>query len=149
MADIDEVIEIENECFPCPWARDDFVQVLNLDPAYAIVYTITTRHSPFNQIIGYGIAFIEESSLHIANLAVKMGYRKRGIGSAILKNLLDYGKLNGSPRPSPRSGKRETTLEVRVSNLPTINLYQKFGFNKLRIKKEYYSDGENALVMKK
>jgi ribosomal-protein-alanine N-acetyltransferase len=39
-------------------------------------------------------------------------------------------------------------LEVRKSNIPAINLYKRFGFEIISIRKEYYSDNkEDALVM--
>ena len=40
-------------------------------------------------------------------------------------------------------------LEVRLSNLPAQNLYIKNGFNRINVRKSYYSDGEDAVVMAK
>ena len=40
-------------------------------------------------------------------------------------------------------------LEVRESNMPAINLYQKYGFTQVGKRPKYYRDGETALVMKK
>ncbi len=40
-------------------------------------------------------------------------------------------------------------LEVRESNVPAISLYKSTGFSQISIRKNYYKDGENAVVMKK
>ena len=40
-------------------------------------------------------------------------------------------------------------LEVRESNACAIGLYKKFAFNEIAVRKKYYPDGENAVVMKK
>ena len=45
-------------------------------------------------------------------------------------------------------GARQSLLEVRVSNAPAIALYEKFGYERYGVRKNYYADGEDAFVMK-
>jgi len=135
--DIDVVSKIENECFPDPWPIEEFKSLLDLKPSLAIVYENLDNLD--NKIIGYGVAMVFDSYLHIANLAVKDNYRKRGIGSAIVLSLLDYARIEN---------KKLAILEVRGQNMAAINLYKKIGFKESGNKKLYYPDGKDALVMK-
>jgi ribosomal-protein-alanine N-acetyltransferase len=76
---------------------------------------------------------------HITNLAVRPGFRRRGFARQLLQDLIDYARKNhiGS-----------LTLEVRVSNLPAIRLYESFGFRVEGRRKNYYADNnEDALIM--
>ncbi|MFZ8795828.1 MAG: ribosomal protein S18-alanine N-acetyltransferase [Acidilobaceae archaeon] len=76
---------------------------------------------------------------HLVSIAVREQYRRRGIGSKLLEETIrvmrDVYKTDS------------IYLEVRVSNIPAIRLYEKYGFKKARIIKGYYSDGEDAYVM--
>lgn len=78
---------------------------------------------------------------HLVSIAVLAPYRNRGIGSRLLAESIKivrdiYGAVS-------------MYLEVRVSNIVAINLYEKFGFKKVRIARSYYSDGEDAYIMVK
>ena len=46
-------------------------------------------------------------------------------------------------------GVREVFLEVREKNSVARNLYEKFGFNIVSVRKKYYNDGENAVIYRK
>jgi len=76
---------------------------------------------------------------HIVSLAVLPRYRRRGIGSALLREAL--------ARLRDRYGCSEAYLEVRVSNEPAINLYKKHGFQVIRVLHMYYLDGEDGYLM--
>ncbi|MGC9209724.1 MAG: GNAT family N-acetyltransferase [Acidilobus sp.] len=78
---------------------------------------------------------------HVISIAVLQEYRRRGIGSALMSEALKTFK--------EKYDVDAVYLEVRVSNLPAINMYEKFGFVKARIIKGYYRDGEDAYVMVK
>ncbi|MDI6839569.1 MAG: ribosomal protein S18-alanine N-acetyltransferase [bacterium] len=132
--DLKMVEQIENECFKIPWPMSAFLQVLTMKDTLSVVWDES------GDIIGYGMVIQLKSSVHIVNLAVKPSYRRKGIGSRILLNFIRYGE---------ELGKKVATLEVRTSNLPAINLYRKFGFKKVEVKKSYYPDGEDAIVMRK
>ncbi len=93
--------------------------------------------------VEFGAPYLVEGSIvkkgHIVSIAVLEGYRRRGIGRRLMENAL-------------RSLKevyecKEVYLEVRVSNLPAIRLYEKLGFKKVRVIPMYYLDGEDAYLM--
>ncbi|MCL2208163.1 MAG: ribosomal protein S18-alanine N-acetyltransferase [Fibromonadales bacterium] len=46
-------------------------------------------------------------------------------------------------------GAKSFFLEVRVSNVAAIALYEKLGYEKIAERKKYYADGEDAVVMKR
>jgi ribosomal-protein-alanine N-acetyltransferase len=73
----------------------------------------------------------------IATLGVDPGYRRRGIGSELLRACETQVKLS------------RVKLTVRISNDAAISLYKKAGYRTVDIWKKYYSDGEDGLVMEK
>jgi [ribosomal protein S18]-alanine N-acetyltransferase len=90
-------------------------------------------------LVGCGClwAILEEG--HITMLAIDPQVQRQGLGQALLLALL------GSAR---RRGLEWATLEVRVSNRGAIDLYEKFGFERVGERKKYYQDtGENALIL--
>ena len=83
------------------------------------------------------------NSATISKIAIKSEYQKNGLGSKLMEYMMD--DLN-----SLGYGEIETiTLEVRISNIKAISLYKKFGFKEVNVKKNYYSDKEDALYMLK
>ncbi len=93
--------------------------------------------------VEYGASLFDARRLvrkgHIVSIAVLPGYRRRGIGTALMKAALRALR--------ERYGCEEVYLEVRVSNEPAIRLYEKLGFRKVRVIPMYYMDGEDAYVM--
>ena len=73
----------------------------------------------------------------IATIAVDPNFRRRGIGTSLLREC--ESKL-GVPR---------SRLTVRLSNEGAITLYQREGYQTIDLWKSYYSDGEDAIVMEK
>jgi ribosomal-protein-alanine N-acetyltransferase len=66
-------------------------------------------------------------------------YRNKGIGTLLLSALIDY---------SGQVGIKRMTLEVREHNDAALRLYEKHGFVKDGIRKEYYRDtNEDAVIM--
>ncbi|MGC9104935.1 MAG: ribosomal protein S18-alanine N-acetyltransferase [Thermoprotei archaeon] len=102
------------------------------------------------QVVGYimprvewGASFFDSKNYvkkgHLVSFAVLEQYRRRGIGTALLSKFMeamrDFYEVE------------EVYLEVRVSNVEAIRLYEKFGFQKVKILKHYYADGEDAYLM--
>jgi len=132
-ADITSVMLIEQDSFAFPWHREDFEIGLNDENIHYFVL----RHN--NKIVAYVVFTITFNKAHIANVAVHTDYRRKGIGSELLRRTLNYIQSQGV---------REVTLEVRVGNIAAQNLYSKFGFKVVGFRKNYYIDNnESALVM--
>ena len=131
--DVDEVLLIENQSFPAPWPAWAFVQELRSGRSVCLVARVV------GSLAGYAVAWLLKRELHIGNLAVADGYKRKGIGSTLLRELLAIADGRGVEM---------VTLEVRASNTAAISLYEKLGFTKIAIKRDYYRcEGEDALVM--
>lgn len=93
-----------------------------------------------NQIVGFaGISVcFDEATLN--NIVVKKSCRGRGIGGELLETLIEL---------CADLKMKSLTLEVNVSNTPAINLYEKFGFKNLGIRKKYYNNSQDAIIMTK
>lgn len=88
--------------------------------------------------LGFSKKFIVKKG-HVVSIAVLEGYRRMGIGEALMRAGIDSLRRNYNVD--------EIYLEVRVSNEPAIKLYEKLGFKKIKILEGYYSDGESAYLM--
>ena len=76
----------------------------------------------------------------IEEVFVLPNFRKNGIGFELVNSALTILKEEGA---------KKIFLEVRESNIPAISLYLKCGFNKINVRKKYYSNGENAIIFVK
>ena len=132
-SDLPSVLAIEKRSFKTPWNKQAFTEFMGEAGALYLVAKID------KQVVGYGIGWLGPKELHIGNLAVEEGRRRRGIGTLILKRLT---------KEAWKKGIQRMTLEVRVSNEPAISLYKKHEFREMAIRKGYYeSENQDALVM--
>ncbi len=136
--DINGVYEVEKTAFPIPWPKETLEKELqNILATYLV--------AKFNDsIVGYiGMWFVMDEC-HITNLAVHEKYRKLGIASKLVNEMLNLCKEHET---------KVAILEVRANNLAAQNLYTKFGFSSEIIRKGYYKNPDNtredAIVMTK
>ncbi len=133
-ADIPAVVEIERRSFPTPWPRDAYHH--ELDHNRTAVYMVARRD---DAIVGYAGMWVVMDEAHVTTIAVDPPARGQGIGERLLIALID--------RASER-GARWIQLEVRRANVVAQNLYRKYGFRDVGVRRHYYSDnGEDAVVM--
>jgi len=92
------------------------------------------------EILGFGAIWIAVEDIHITNIVVKKNLRRKGIGKLLLDKLIEESQMLGF---------RVLTLEVSEKNLSAIKLYAKYGFETVGIRKNYYNDNENAIIMNK
>jgi ribosomal-protein-alanine N-acetyltransferase len=134
--DLDRVCAIEQAVFPVPWSRRSFRHELR-DVPNSCLWVAEAGGS----VVGYLISWLIEDELHIGNIAVAPGRQGGGVGTSLLGRSLVA---------AAESGATSATLEVRVGNARAIDLYTRFGFEPVAIRKGYYSnDGEDAMVMMK
>lgn len=132
---LDDVYIIETECFSHPWSKQSLEEELNNETSLFLVA------KEENEVIGYiGMSIVIDEG-YIFNVAVRESYRNKGVATALINELVTYGKKNNFSF---------ITLEVRESNLPAISLYSKFGFIKAGERRDYYSNPkENAILLTK
>lgn len=93
-----------------------------------------------NRVIGFAgiMTCLDEATLN--NIVVRKDFRQKGVGTELLETIIELcGNLN----------MKTLTLEVNASNIQAINLYKKFGFENLGIRKKYYNNTSDAIIMTK
>ena len=126
--DAKQIAELDNRMFVDSLEYDFIYNDLSNNPfAYYFVYEIE------GNIIGYINCWVTDNT-EILNFCVDDKYQKQGIGTLLYNEVEKVA--NGI-----------ISLEVRVSNLNAINFYLNKGFEKACIRKNYYSNGENAILM--
>ena len=130
---VDDLAGLEKLCFTLPWDETQFSRLM------------TGEHFKVLGIMDCGelkgyLSFLHvRDQAEIMNLAVHPGKRQKGLGKKLMKALLDYCRIHGV---------QWISLEVRMSNVPAISLYQGFGFKEVGRREKYYTDtGEDALVL--
>jgi ribosomal-protein-alanine N-acetyltransferase len=126
------VIAIERRTFTTPWSLAMFV--LELSKSTGLCLAAADEDG---ELLGYLICSRFDTVWHLMNVAVDPGQRRRGVGSALLAQMIE--------RAGPDE---EYTLEVRPSNEQAITLYERLGFRAAGRRPRYYRDnGEDALIM--
>jgi ribosomal-protein-alanine N-acetyltransferase len=126
------VCQIELQSFDDPFPVSLFERTLRREPE---TFLVASRD---NEAVGYVIASIENTVGHILSIAVEPKERRKRIGTALFTELLKI--LANKKVPSMR-------LEVRRSNSVARAFYKNLGFSESGIAKNYYLDGEDAVVM--
>lgn len=131
--DLTQVCAIERETFSQPWTKEDFRSSL-LTPNNG--YLIADMDGEIVGYCGYwGIA----GEGYIYNVAVKKEFRRQEIGYQMLRELI---------RQASEKDISTFTLEVRCSNTAAIHLYERLGFTRAGIRKDFYSlPTEDAVIM--
>lgn len=131
--DIDEVIAGETEVFGESLGYDMLYTELKLNP-YAFYFVLEID----KHIAGYIGTWIEMEHSEIINFYVLEKYRNKGFGKMMLEFVINLVTKSNVPNIS---------LEVREHNERAIKLYEKYGFRYSHTRKNYYSNGDNALVL--
>lgn len=134
--DADSVYRIENQAFFEPWSKKSLLKELESNSFLShYVYEYQGR------VVGFYIASHVLDEVEIFTIAVDSAYQKMGIGKAMLDHLIDISKIRND---------KEIWLEVSTKNIAAINLYRKFDFKIIGIRKNYYQKlGEDAYNMVK
>lgn len=116
--DMAEVLAIEAHCFTSPWTEWDFVQALRIPSIGGLVAEVDERPIG-DSVIGYMIYELRKNELHILNLGVHTGTRRKFVGSMLVQKL--FAKLS-------RERRRRITADVRESNYAAHLFFKKLGF---------------------
>jgi ribosomal-protein-alanine N-acetyltransferase len=172
--DLKQVTEIDREVFPTQWPPTNYRQELQNQLAHYIVVCddiktvdesqpasqnglsklLSTIMPWFNRnrppdshlptvkrqyIIGFSGIWVLANEAHITNIAVRQQYQRQGIGELLLISTLDLAKERKAST---------MTLEVRATNYAAQNLYSKYGFKQVGLRRGYYLDNrEDAVLM--
>ena len=132
--DIDRIVQLERDHLDSSLEAAFYEADLDNSFAYHCVWEEN------GIIIGFISTVFDGFSLEILNFVVDQSFQSLGYGTKILAALFDELVLKGL---------NQVSLEVKESNLKAISLYNKFGFKRISVRKEYYANHENALVLQK
>lgn len=130
---VDDVISIQNNLNIHILSKENILNDINNSNFKCIVAVYD------KEIIGY-ISFSCIFDIEIESVLVKSSYQRQGIGTLLLNYIFKFAKENKI---------NNVFLEVRKSNIGAISLYRKLGFSNISIRKKYYENAEDALILKK
>ena len=135
-SDLDDIYDLDVQTFAMPWSKEALsYDILENDNAFVIVAEYE------GEFAGYADIWTVLDEADLNSIAVRVDFRRKGIGDAIMLAMTEMLSANGVAT---------INLEVRVSNMPAIKLYKKYGFNECGVRPGYYLDnGEDALIMKR
>lgn len=93
---------------------------------------------PNGALLGLAIGWAEAGTSEVLDVAVDPERRREGLGRQLIEALQDAARARGA---------QESFLEVRVDNAPAIALYERLGYTRTGLRRRYYADGQDALVM--
>jgi ribosomal-protein-alanine N-acetyltransferase len=132
-ADLDAVLKIEYAAFSHPWTRGIYMDALK---SYEVWLMFEG-----SQQVGHGVINVIIDEAHLLNITVKPESQGRGLGLMLLEHLMKRAyEMNG----------RECFLELRDSNRSAYRLYERYGFNEIGRRRDYYpavGGREDAIVM--
>ena len=131
-AHLAQVAELEQLCFADPWS-EKALELLLGDGAYGAVCLQEGR------VMAYGGVLWAPFEGQITNIATHPNARRCGTGAAVLEHLISVAIERGC---------EQLSLEARVSNTPAISLYERYGFEKMGLRRGFYKHPtEDAYVM--
>ena len=135
MRDLNAIEDIERASYPTPWSRSMFIGELSKPSSICL----GAFDPETDELIAYLIISRYVDAWHVMNVCVEPRMRRRGIATVLLSRLFEL---------TAGRSRRGYTLEVRVSNLGAIRLYERLGFEARGIRRGYYTDNrEDALIM--
>ena len=141
-ADVDRIIAIERS-WPhlSHWSEDSYYRLVNDDGFTVSFLAELEDHSGCPFIAGFVIFHVAGVNCEVYNIAVDGRHARMGIGEQLMTTVVNE---------SLKRFASKVLLEVRKSNTNAIRFYEKFGFQVLGERKDYYSNPvEDAFVMEK
>ncbi|MBO4293093.1 MAG: ribosomal protein S18-alanine N-acetyltransferase [Clostridia bacterium] len=133
--DLEQIKDNLQSDFDDFWNSNILEKELQNDNSYMIVVKDEN-----NEIVGFaGIQFILDEA-DITNIVTKKSARNRGIGTILLKELINVSEQKDCKR---------ITLEVNENNSIALKLYKNIGFVEIGQRKKYYNGKETAIIMEK
>ena len=132
---VPQIAELEKLCFHDPWSISSIASEVSNRLSLWLVA------AEDDQVIGYVGSQTVLGETDMMNIAVHPEYRKQGIATLLINDLVDKLKEQGS---------HSLMLEVRASNEPAISVYRKLDFMEVGRRKNYYRNPkEDALILRK
>ncbi len=132
--DLPELVEMEQRIYAFPWTGGNFRD--SIRAGYGCwIYRCE------GEFIGYCVFMVGAGEAHLLNLSIAEPYQRKGYGARLLQELLAAAR---------RQGASLIFLEVRPSNEAGLRLYERFGFQRIGVRRGYYPAAggrEDALIL--
>jgi ribosomal-protein-alanine N-acetyltransferase len=129
----EDILTIEKSSFPSPWSLKAFKEEVRNPISRLRGVTVDGK------LRGYICFWMVCDEIHLMNIAVHPAKRNKGLGSYLLREMIEFGTSRGV---------QKAWLEVRPSNFRARALYRKMGFKAIARRPRYYTDtNEDAIVM--
>ncbi len=125
-SDLPNILSIEQSVHSHPWKLSHFESSLHNNNIFCVIEAPSELEG--NTIVGYGIMSFGGGEAELLNIAVAQSHQGKSIATTLLNHLIDQ----------VRDVAEGIFLEVRESNLPAQQLYDKFGFNQVGVRPNYY-----------
>lgn len=133
--DLDQIINIEYQCFKSKYSKQEFLNELNDNPFSKLLVMEVDK-----EIVGYIDYWITFETAQLCKIAINPKHQ----GKKYSQVLMDY-----MHNDCINEGCEVISLEVRISNEKAISLYKKYDYVIANTRKNYYEDGEDAYLMVK
>lgn len=146
-SDLDAIMQIEQAAYPLPWSRSSFFDIIGQQGSNCGNYMVQllwlqAQGGTQKNLLGYFVALLGMDEVHLLNLAVHPQHQRQGCARLLLQHLCHQARQHRA---------RHLWLEVRQSSTRTHNIYSRFGFQTIAIRKNYYptptGGREHATVM--
>ncbi len=131
------VLTIERSVYPFPWSRQVFISTI-LEG-----YDCWVACDLDDEVVGYFVLMPVVEEAHLLNIAVRDDLQKRGLGRKLLEHVIELAREKRF---------ESILLEVRPSNVRAVDLYERYGFQEIGRRKNYYqapnATREDAIVMR-
>jgi len=133
--DFERISQITKDSFPYPWS-ESYLRRTSQKRAGEILIAETA-----GKTVGYILGYVKHNYCgSVKILAVDPDFRKQGIGRKLIEAIIEKLKKEGA---------QKIFLKLRAKNTVAENFYEQLGFKKSRILKKYFSNGDDAYLMKK
>ena len=138
VTDIEDVIAVEQNAYPFPWTRGNFLDSLDSG------YEAWVLRDEDGLLLGYFLMMYVVEEVHLLNITVRPDRQGQGLGRKLLDQLIALAR---------DAGMHAVLLEVRPSNNHALMVYHHLGFVQSGQRKNYYpaagAGREDAIVMRK
>jgi ribosomal-protein-alanine N-acetyltransferase len=135
--DVPSVVRIEQAAYPFPWTGGNFLDSIRSG------YLCRLARDDARDIVGYFLLMMALDEAHLLNITVDPAVHGRGYGLALLEHATDCARDRAM---------RSIMLEVRPSNHRALAIYERYGYTRIGVRRNYYpapnNTRENAIVMK-
>lgn len=135
VSDVRLLAEAELECFSDPWPPQFFVAEILTDGRFNRLLI-----DPSGVMVAYLFCAWQYLDLHVLKVATLPPYRRSGLARRLMELAEEH---------AIEVGGESLTLEVRTSNTAAIAMYEAIDYHKAGVRRAYYQDGEDAVVMTK